>query len=132
MKAWRAGQLMPPEQVTVPVLSHCVGRGSAVFEVLDVCSTERGPALFRADAHIERFLGSAERLDMVLPLTAHELLDALITTARENGLAFGGLKLLGYRSKPDLGLLPTSDEVDSNVSGRSVKQWCWRSTPPGY
>ena len=40
------------------VLSHCIQRGSLVFDYMSVHETPRGPAVFRLDEHVRRFLAS--------------------------------------------------------------------------
>ena len=53
------GKLIPFEQATLHLMSHSLGRASTIFEVLSVHETANGPALFRLDAHVERFMRSA-------------------------------------------------------------------------
>jgi branched-chain amino acid aminotransferase len=106
MKAWVNGKFLPQEEATVPLLSHSFSRGSAIFEVLDVTQTPRGAALFRADAHIDRFFNSAEALGMPLPVSREELLDILKDTVRANALSSGGVKFFAYYAMPQIMLIP--------------------------
>lgn len=115
MKAWLNGEFVPPEQVTVPVLSHSFSRGSAVFEVLDVTASVGGAALFRGDDHVNRLFGSAEAMGMTLPIGRDELIDALKATVRANALAPAGLKVFAYFALPGLKLLPEDPQVDVAV-----------------
>ena len=111
MKAWVNGKFVPEEEVTVPLLSHSFSRGSAIFEVLDVIETPRGAALFRADAHIDRFFNSAEALGMPLPVSREELLDILKATVRANALSSGGVKFFAYYAMPQIMLIPKDQPV---------------------
>ena len=111
MKAWVNGNLVPEEEATVPLLSHSFSRGSAIFEVLDVTETPRGAALFRADAHIDRFFNSAEALGMPLPVSREELLDILKDTVRANALSSGGVKFFAYYAMPQIMLIPKDQPV---------------------
>ena len=111
MKAWVNGDLVPEEDVTVPLLSHSFSRGSAIFEVLDVVETPRGAALFRADAHIDRFFNSADALGMSLPVGREELLDILKATVRANALSSGGVKFFAYYAMPQVMLMPKDQTV---------------------
>lgn len=115
MKAWIDGELVPQEEATVPILSHSFSRGSAIFEVMDVVAAAGGeagnrgtprPALFRIDAHVERFFRSAELLHMPLPLDREDLAQAVKETVRANALAAGAVKFYGYYAGPELGLIP--------------------------
>ena len=111
MKAWVNGKFVPEEEVTVPLLSHSFSRGSAIFEVLDVIETPRGAALFRADAHIDRFFNSAEALGMPLPVSREELLDILKAAVRANALSSGGVKFFAYYAMPQIMLIPKDQPV---------------------
>ena len=94
MKAWIDGEFVPQAEAKVPILSHSFSRGSAIFEVLDVVAAEgeapnRGrsrsgprPALFRIDAHVDRFFNSAELLHMSLPLDEDELVEVTPRSVR--------------------------------------------------
>ncbi len=106
MKAWVNGEFLPEEQVRVSLLSHSFSRGSAIFETFDVTETARGPALFRPDAHVERFINSAEALHVPLPAGKEELIDILKTAVRTNSMSSGGVKLFAYYSEPEFRLIP--------------------------
>ncbi len=47
------------EQATIDVSSHALRYGTGVFEGIRCYETRDGPAIFRADAHIERLYASA-------------------------------------------------------------------------
>ena len=115
MKAWIDGALVPREEARTPILSHGFSRGSAIFEVLDVVALPEGPALFRVDAHMDRLLGSAELMHMSLPLTKGELVQAVKSTVRANGLGAGAVKLFAYWAMPELGLIPADPRVSIAV-----------------
>ncbi len=115
MKAWVNGRIIPQDQATVPVLSHSLGRGSAIFEVLDLVATPAGPAIFRAGAHVERMFGSAACLHMTMPLTPAQLVEAMKQTVRANGVRDGGIKVLAYLSQVEYGLMPKSLRPDVAV-----------------
>jgi len=118
VKAWIDGQFVPQDEAKVPILSHSFSRGSAIFEVMEVVvdkgeapdtggsGTGSRRALFRLDAHVERFFRSAALLHMPLPLGKGELVKAVKETVRENAAAAGGVKFYGYYAAPDLGLIP--------------------------
>jgi branched-chain amino acid aminotransferase len=115
MKAWVNGRMIPQEEATVPILSHSMSRGSAVFEVLDLVSTARGPAIFRAAAHTDRLFGSAQCLHMVMPVTPAELVDAMKQTVRANELTDGGIKVFTYLSQVAYDLMPRNLRLDVAV-----------------
>jgi branched-chain amino acid aminotransferase len=56
---WIDDSLKPASEGVVPFLSAGVQYGFSVFEGIRCYSTEKGPAVFRLDEHVERLLDSA-------------------------------------------------------------------------
>jgi len=105
------GDFIPWEQATVHIMSHSVGRGSAIFEVLSFHETVTGPAVFRLDKHVTRFFRSAELLEMDLPLTEGELYEAVRDTVRRTGLVEGFIKIIGFYPQISFEILPPSEPL---------------------
>lgn len=112
--AWIDGAFIDCGNATVPLLSHSFSRGSAIFEVMSITPTQRGPAFFCLEEHIERFFFSAEQTYMNLPYTKEELKEALFTTARKNSVQNGFAKFYAYYPDIDLGTTP-SDNISAAV-----------------
>jgi branched-chain amino acid aminotransferase len=112
MKAWLNGEMVAWDTVTVPLLSHSFSRGSAIFEVVDVVTTIRGPALFGLTEHVDRFFNSAALTFMELPLTRRELIDAVIETAGQNGVTNGIAKFFAFYPLVEPTVIPTDPRVD--------------------
>ena len=70
------GELVPWDRATVHIMSHSMGRGTSIFEVLSFHDTESGPAVFRLDEHAKRLAGSANLLGIELPLTVDGIIEA--------------------------------------------------------
>ena len=83
-------------EATVHIMSHSIGRGSAIFEVLSMHKTKRGSAIFRLDDHIKRLFRSAELLDMELPLSETDCIDAVLSTVKRNTVNQGYIKIICY------------------------------------
>lgn len=115
MTAWCDGAFRSAGSITVPVLSHSVGRGSALFEVLDLVDADDGVAVFRLDEHIRRFFAGAVSLDMPLPLSHEELRRAVLETARRSGLRSGAVKFLAWYGGQELCLFPRDPKVSVAV-----------------
>ena len=64
---WFNGKLVPWGDAKVHVLAHGLQYGTGVFEGMKSYPTADGPAIFRLDAHLERFYKSAELYDLVIP-----------------------------------------------------------------
>jgi len=104
--AYLEGAFVAASEATLPIMSHSVGRGSAIFDVLSFDETKEGRAVFRLDEHVARFLHSASVLEMTSPLSAEELQDAVRETVRRNTLKAGAIKITGFYPEPSLALLP--------------------------
>jgi branched-chain amino acid aminotransferase len=112
MKAWINGEFVDWDEANVSLLSHSFGRGSAIFEVLDIVNTPQGPAYFGLKEHIDRLFNSADYIFMKLPLTQEEVAAALYRTAMENGVTLGAAKLFAYFSVPEFTAIPQNPQVD--------------------
>ena len=64
---WFNGKLVPWDDAKVHVLAHGLQYGTGVFEGMKSYPTADGPAIFRLDAHLERFYKSAELYDLAIP-----------------------------------------------------------------
>ncbi len=112
MKAWINGEFVDWDKANVSLLSHSFGRGSAIFEVLDIVNTSKGPAYFGLKEHVDRLFNSAEYIFMNLPLTKEAVTAALCSTAAENGVTLGAAKLFAYFSVPEFTAIPQNPQVD--------------------
>jgi len=59
-KIWYNGKLIPWDDATIHVMSHVIHYGSSVFEGIRCYDPPAGPAIFRAQEHIQRLLDSAK------------------------------------------------------------------------
>jgi len=100
------GTYVPWNEAKIHIMSHSVGRGSAIFEVIGFHETPDGPAVFRLDEYIARFRNSAALLDMEPPLSVSGLQEAVLETVRRNGLKKGIIKLMGFYPEIAFKILP--------------------------
>lgn len=96
IKAWIDGDFIDCLDAKAPLLSHSFSRASAIFEVMAITRTEKGPAFFCLDEHLERFFYSAQSTCMTLPIDRERLREALIATARRNSTVNGLAKFYAY------------------------------------
>jgi branched-chain amino acid aminotransferase len=115
MKAWINGELTSWDKATVPILSHSFGRGSAIFEVVDIVLTGSGPAFFGLTEHVDRLFNTADLTYMTLPVQKDELIEAILMTARENGVKSGACKFFAYYPLIEFSALPQNPQVDIAV-----------------
>ena len=59
---WVDGELIPFEEATVHILNPTMHYGPGVFEGIRCYQTARGPAIFRLQAHLKRFMESVRVL----------------------------------------------------------------------
>src|SRR5919201_1390886 len=83
---WFNGHLVPWAEARVHVLAHGLHYGTGVFEGMRCYPTGDGPAVFRLDAHLERFYASAAVYDLEIPYTADALTEATHEVIRANRL----------------------------------------------
>ncbi len=95
-KVWLNGKVIPWAEATVPILSHGLSRGSAIFEAFGTHEIENGTATFRMDMHLERFEKTAKLLGMQLKYSTKEIADAVATLAFENKSGRGLVKIMAY------------------------------------
>jgi branched-chain amino acid aminotransferase len=104
--AYLDGTYVPWDAAKIPIMSHSVGRGSAIFEVIGFHDTPKGPAVFRLDEYVTRFMKSASLLEMEPPLSAAELKEAVLETIRRNTLRKGIIKMMGLYPEIAFKILP--------------------------
>jgi branched-chain amino acid aminotransferase len=82
---WHNGKLIPWDDATIHVMSHVVHYGSSVFEGIRCYSLPSGPAIFRAEEHMQRLLDSAKVYRIPVDYTREELVAAMLETVGSNG-----------------------------------------------
>jgi branched-chain amino acid aminotransferase len=95
-KVWLNGEIIPWTQATVPLMSHGMSRGSAVFEVFGTHPGPDGVMAFRADEHLRRLGTSLRLMEMSIPYSDEELMEAASRVVWENGMGRGLVKILCY------------------------------------
>lgn len=79
------GEFVPWNEATLPAMTHAAHYGTSVYEGIRFYKTDRGPAIFKLDEHIDRFFYSASSLHMELPYSKEELKAAICQTVRLSG-----------------------------------------------
>ena len=118
---WLDGELVPWEDAKVHVLSHALHYGSGVFEGIRAYPTERGPAVFRLNEHMERLVRGCKAYGIPLDLTAEELVDITVSVVRENELQDGCyIRPLVFLGLGSIGLNPAGATTHVMVAA-----WEW-------
>jgi branched-chain amino acid aminotransferase len=117
---WIDGRLTPWEDATLHVLAHSVARGSLVFDYMSVHETPAGPAVFRLDDHVARFLISVELVGLPLELGAAALREACLAAVRANPGA-KVVKLQAYLASIEVDVVPVDTHV--TVAAAAYDPW---------
>lgn len=104
---WYDGQMVNWRDATTHVLTHTLHYGMGVFEGVRAYKTDEGAAIFRLQDHTNRLFNSAHILQMKMPFTKQEIMDAQKAAVRENNLdsayirpmAFYGAEAMGIAAK---------------------------------
>jgi branched-chain amino acid aminotransferase len=111
-KIWRNGNLIPWDEAQIHVLSHVVHYGSSVFEGIRCYALPKGPAIFRAQEHMQRLVDSAKVYRMELPYSLEELLQGMSELVAANGVWPCYIRPIALRGYGELGVNPAKCPVD--------------------
>jgi branched-chain amino acid aminotransferase len=118
-KVWMDGQLVDWEKATVHVLTHSLHYGSGAFEGIRAYATAKGPAVFRLRDHMQRLADSCKVLQIALPYSVDELVEAAREVVRANDTADGCyLRPLVYLGYGEMGVNPAPSPVNVAIA-------CW-------
>ena len=101
---WMNGDLLPWAESTIPLSTHALHYGTGVFEGIRSYAVDGQPAIFRLDAHLDRFYKSAEVYGMKIPYTRAQLTEAICGLIRRNGLIDSYIRPVAYMGGETLGI----------------------------
>jgi branched-chain amino acid aminotransferase len=93
---WMNGRLVPWEAAQVHVTAHALQYGTGVFEGMRSYDTPDGPAIFRLEPHMRRFLQSATFYELAIPWSLQDLCAASLEVVRANRLENAYLRPLAF------------------------------------
>ncbi len=117
---WLDGELVPWDEAKVHVLSHALHYGSGVFEGIRAYATDRGPAVFRLQEHMERMVRGAKAYGIPLDVTADDLCAIAVEVMAANELPEAYLRPLAFLGLGSIGLNPAGAETHLMVAA-----WQW-------
>ena len=85
-KIWHNGKLIAWDDACIHVMSHVVNYGSSVFEGIRCYSLPTGPAIFRANEHIQRLLDSSKIYRIDVDFTRDEIVTGMVEAISANGV----------------------------------------------
>lgn len=114
-KIWIDGELVVWGEARVHVLSHSLQRGSLVFDYMSVHEVGGRPAIFRLDAHVERFLRSCALTGLEVEQGADAIAAAILETVRANPGA-RAVKVNAYLASIEIDVVPVDDHVTLTIA----------------
>ncbi len=118
---WMNGELVPFEKATLHFLTPALHYGAAVFEGIRAYNTDKGPAVFRLQEHIQRLFDSALVLGFrEFPWTIEQIVDAVKQTVKVNGFYDCYIRPLLYLDGGGWNL-----NVDNGKPSLAIAVWEW-------
>jgi branched-chain amino acid aminotransferase len=117
-KIWFNGDLIPWEEARIHILTHTLHYGTGIFEGIRAYETSDGPGVFRLTDHMKRFEQSAKIMQMELPYTVDEMVQAVKDTVAATGLGSCYVRPIAYYGYGEMGLNTIPCEVDVAIA-------CW-------
>ena len=111
-KVWHNGRLIRWKDATVHVLAHVVNYGSSVFEGIRCYKLPSGPAIFRANEHIQRLLDSAKIYRMDVDYTRDELVASMVDLIGLNRIWPCYIRPIVLRGYGQVGVNPLNSPIE--------------------
>ncbi|WP_435104609.1 branched-chain-amino-acid transaminase [Arhodomonas sp. AD133] len=115
-RLWLNGEMLAQSQAQIPVMTHSLHYGGAVFEGMRAY----GGHIFRLEAHIQRLARSAELLGYTLPYPEAQLCAACDAVVGDNGLDDVYVRPIAWRSAHSLSVAP--ETMTTHVA---IAAWQW-------
>jgi branched-chain amino acid aminotransferase len=116
-KIWFNGKLVNWDDARVHVLAHGLHYGTGVFEGMRCYATAEGPAVFRLDAHLDRFFQSAELYELPIPYTREALAEATLDLILANRLESAYLRPIAFFDAATLSVWTKECPVTVAIAG---------------
>ncbi len=115
---WQNGSFKKWEDATTHVLTHTLHYGGGAFEGIRCYKTDKGPAIFRLEQHLERLHYSAKSLAMKLEYSVETISDAIKELVKKNKLDEGYIRPLVYFGYKKMGVNAQGSPVELAIA-------CW-------
>ena len=111
-KIWHNGKFIPWDEATLHVMSHVVHYGSSVFEGVRCYALPSGPAIFRAQEHMQRLIDSARIYRTDVDFSREELVRAMVELVKVNGAWPCYIRPIVLRGYGEAGVNPLNSPVE--------------------
>jgi branched-chain amino acid aminotransferase len=117
---WMDGEFVDWDEAQVHVLTHGLHYGTGIFEGVRCYDTDKGPAIFRWEDHLDRLYESAKPYDMDIPHDREELTEATLELIRREDLASCYIRPVVFYGYGMLGLNPSNSPEQT-----AIAVWPW-------
>ena len=111
-KIWHNGKLIPWDDAQLHVMSHVVNYGSSVFEGIRCYALPKGPAIFRANEHMQRLLDSSKIYRIDVDYTRDELVAGMVDLVKTNGVSPCYIRPIVLRGYGEAGVNPFNSPTE--------------------
>jgi branched-chain amino acid aminotransferase len=115
-KIWHNGKLIPWDDAKLHILAHVINYGSSVFEGVRCYNLPTGPAIFRAEEHIQRLLDSAKIYRIDVKFDRATLVKAMVELIKVNGIYPCYLRPIILRGYGEIGVNPFNSPTEVYIA----------------
>ena len=115
-RVWHNGKFIRWDDAHIHVMSHVVNYGSSVFEGIRCYALPSGPAIFRAQDHIQRLLDSAKIYRIDVDYVPEELVTALVELVKSNGVWPCYIRPIVLRGYGEAGVNPFNSPTEVYIA----------------
>jgi branched-chain amino acid aminotransferase len=115
-KIWHNGKLIPWDDAKLHIMAHVINYGSSVFEGVRCYNLPAGPAIFRAEEHIQRLLDSAKIYRIDVKFKKEDLVKAMVELVKVNGIWPCYLRPIILRGYGEIGVNPFNSPTEVYVA----------------
>jgi branched-chain amino acid aminotransferase len=117
---WMDGEFVDWDDAQVHVLTHGLHYGSGIFEGVRCYDTEKGPAIFRWEEHLDRLYDSAKPYELDIGFEPEELTEATVELIRREELQSGYIRPVVFYGYESLGVSPGDAPTKT-----AIAVWPW-------
>jgi branched-chain amino acid aminotransferase len=115
-KIWHNGKLIPWDDAKLHIMAHVINYGSSVFEGVRCYNLPTGPAIFRAEEHIQRLLDSAKIYRIDVKFDRATLVKAMVELIKVNGIYPCYLRPIILRGYGEIGVNPFNSPTEVYIA----------------
>jgi branched-chain amino acid aminotransferase len=115
-KIWHNGRFINWDDATLHVMAHVVNYGSSLFEGIRCYSHPSGPAIFRAQEHMQRLIDSAKIYRIDVPFSREELVSAMVDLVANNKVQPCYIRPIVLRGYGEAGVNPFPAPVEVYIA----------------